>query len=678
MVGDNITNAIYILASLLNNTHNINDTFTVAREKTFKQFPNFTHPSSPVQVPSSSLHSLPTQQSFPLRVKSTSPVPPPDTTTSSLPRVPSIPSLPLPRVRPTSHLTNHLANHIFDASGKKQTLDSLLQGPTKTVWQRSASNEFGRLAQGNLHGVKGTNTIQFINKHDLPPNAKATYASFVCDYKPFKAEKHRVRMVVGGNRLDYHEDAGAPAASLLETKILLNSVISDAHRGARFMTCDLKDFFLATPMEKPEFMKIPISSIPQDIIDQYNLNRLRTSSNQIYIKIVKGMYGLKQAAVLAYKNLVRNLSNYDYEPIPHTVGLWRHKTRNIRFCLCVDDFGIKFFDPQDAHHLLASLSKHYKLSTDWNGNQFCGLRLDWDYRNNHVDVSMPSYIPNLLDKLNHKPNIPQYSPHPIAPFQPSRPGQRQYAPEPDTSSPLNKKLTTKVQSIVGSLLYYARAIDSSLLPALNTISTYQSAPTENTLRMCHRLLDYVATYPTSRLRYYANNMILDVHSDAAYLVAPKARSRIAGFFKLGTNETVQTTCPILVECKTLRHVVASSAEAEVAGVFHNAQISLPIRHLLSSLGHPQPPTVITTDNTTVQSFANANLTQKRSKSWDMRFYWLRDKECQKSFKIVWKSAITNLADYFTKHFSATYHRQIRSKYILDTNAPVLQGCVSPS
>ena len=299
MAGDNINNAIYILASLLNNTHNINDTVALARSQTFNQPPISNHPLRPVKIPSSSFQVLPPKKSShcPNHTSQNSLS---NKTITPLPRVPSVPSLSpmrsLPRVITPANATNHLANHIFDPSGKKQTLDSLLQGPTKAIWQRSASNEFGRLAQGNNHGVKGTNTIQFISKQDLPPDQKITYATFVCDYKPFKAETHRVRMVVGGNRLDYHEDAGAPAASLLETKILLNSIISDAHRGARFMTCDLKDFFLATPMQKPEYMKIPITSIPQDIIDQYKLNSLRTSTNQIYIKIVKGMYVRPQAS----------------------------------------------------------------------------------------------------------------------------------------------------------------------------------------------------------------------------------------------------------------------------------------------------------------------------------------------------------------------------------------------
>ena len=142
----------------------------------------------------------------------------------------------------TSSYPSPVAHHIFDANGRKLSLDKLLSGPIQHIWQQSASNEFGRLAQGNNTGVVGTDTIEFIPKTDLPPESKTTYASFVCDIKPHKKETHRVRLVVGGDRLTYDDDAGSPAASLLETKILLNSVISDAKYGATFMTCDLKDF----------------------------------------------------------------------------------------------------------------------------------------------------------------------------------------------------------------------------------------------------------------------------------------------------------------------------------------------------------------------------------------------------------------------------------------------------
>ena len=131
----------------------------------------------------------------------------------------------------------------------------------------------------------------------------------MCDNKPLKDEPWRVRVVVGGDKLTYAEDAGSPTTDMFKTKILLNSVISDAHKGARFLSLDLKDFYLASPMKHPEFMKVNISKFPQDIIDQYNLLSLVTPEGYIYIKIQKGMYGLRQAAILACDQLVQFLQS---------------------------------------------------------------------------------------------------------------------------------------------------------------------------------------------------------------------------------------------------------------------------------------------------------------------------------------------------------------------------------
>ena len=143
-------------------------------------------------------------------------------------------------------------NNIYDTHGKKQCLQQLLFCPDGENWSRSTSNEFGRLAQGNDFCVAGTDTINFISPSKLPAGRKVTYASFVCDFRPLKSEQYRVRLVVGGAKLMYDDDPGSTATSLLKTKLLLNSVISEAKKGARFLTCDIKDFFLATPMAQPE------------------------------------------------------------------------------------------------------------------------------------------------------------------------------------------------------------------------------------------------------------------------------------------------------------------------------------------------------------------------------------------------------------------------------------------
>ena len=66
------------------------------------------------------------------------------------------------------------------------------------------------------------------------------------------------------------------------------------------------------------------------------------------------MYGLKQAELLAYNFLKYNLATHGYARIPHTSGLWKHTTRRIIFCLCIDDFGIKYYNKDDAIHLITT------------------------------------------------------------------------------------------------------------------------------------------------------------------------------------------------------------------------------------------------------------------------------------------------------------------------------------
>ena len=124
-------------------------------------------------------------------------------------------------------------------------------------------------------------------------------------------------------------------------------------------------------------------------------------------------------------------------------------------------------------------------------------------------------------------------------------------------------------------------------------------------------------------------MVLNVDSDAAYLVSPGAKSRIPVFFyfKHAPDGTVlpQLNNPIHVECKYLRHVVSSAVEAEVGGIFHHFQATIPLRNTLIDMVHPQPPTPIKTDNTIAKDFTYNNIAIKKFKTWDMRYYWLRDR-----------------------------------------------------
>jgi hypothetical protein len=160
-------------------------------------------------------------------------------------------------------------------------------------------------------------------------------------------------------------------------------------------------------------------------------------------------------------------------------------------------------------------------------------------------------------------------------------------------------------------------------------------------------------------------MILKIHSDAGYNNEPKARSRAGGHFFLG-NRTGRTDIhngAILNPTHILKHVASSAAEAEIGAAFVNFKEAIPIRITLEEMGHPQPPTPVTLDNTTAVGFANQKIKQRRTKAIDMRYYWLQDQDAQKHFNFRWEKGSDNLADYFTKHHPPAHHQQMRSQYV---------------
>jgi hypothetical protein len=266
----------------------------------------------------------------------------------------------------------------------------------------SSANEFGRLAQGVGGQIKGTNTTFFVHKHQVPQDRwkDIIYAKFVCQLKSNKADVHRTRLSVGGNKVHYPGNVGTPTADLTLVKMHINSVIST--HGVQYMTLYIKNFYLNTPMVRYENVRIKIEDIPEEIIVEYNLHDKVSSDGHVYVKIQKGMYGLPQAGILAQKLLEKQLNKHGYSQSKAVPGLWTHKTRPILFTLDVDDFGVKYVKKEHAMHLISILKQHYEISKDWTGSKYIEITFIWDYSNRRVHLSMPGYITKELQQFGHK------------------------------------------------------------------------------------------------------------------------------------------------------------------------------------------------------------------------------------------------------------------------------------
>jgi len=214
------------------------------------------------------------------------------------------------------------------------------------------------------------------------------------------------------------------------------------------------------------------------------------------------------------------------------------------------------------------------------------------------------------------------------------------------------------------LLYYARAVDPTILLALSSIATEQAKPTENTSEKVKQLLDYCATQEDAIITYKASKMILCIHSDAGYANEKNARSRAGGHFFLSTDDQFPpNNGAILTTASIIKAVMSSAAEAELGALFLNAKEGVYLRQILTEMGHPQPRTPLQTDNTTAEGVINNKIQPKRTKAMDMRFHWLRDREAQGQFRIHWRRGKTNLADYFTKHHPPAHHVNVRADFL---------------
>ena len=120
---------------------------------------------------------------------------------------------------------------------------------------------------------------------------------------------------------------------------------------------------------------------------------------------------------------------------------------------------------------------------------------------------MPGYIEKALTRFMHvRPKTSQYSPY-AAP-KPVFGQTQQFTSVSGSSTPLDSSGIKTIQETIGVLLYHARALNSPLLTALNTLGTEQASATENTIISLTQLLDYCATYPNPTLRFVASDMIL--------------------------------------------------------------------------------------------------------------------------------------------------------------------------
>jgi hypothetical protein len=167
---------------------------------------------------------------------------------------------------------------------------------------------------------------------------------------------------VSVNRINYHGKVATPTKELPVVNMIFNSVIS--MKDAGFMTMDISNFYLMTPLHRAKFIRIKLSNIPNEVIIEYKLREKATKNGSIYIRTKCSMYGLPQAGLLTNKLLKKCINKHGYRQSKLVPELWKPDTRPIQFTLVVNNFGIKYIGEEHAQHFKNALKEHCKLTCD--------------------------------------------------------------------------------------------------------------------------------------------------------------------------------------------------------------------------------------------------------------------------------------------------------------------------
>jgi hypothetical protein len=176
----------------------------------------------------------------------------------------------------------------------------------------------------------------------------------------------------------------------------------------------------------------------------------------------------------------------------------------------------------------------------------------------------------------------------------------------------------------------------------------------------NQLFDYLAMYPNDGTTYCTSNMILCAHTNAGFHNESKGRSQAgAHIFISKNNPFPKHNGPVLLISQIMKFVVSSATKAKLDTLYTAVKEMVSLHQTLIKMGWPQPCTAIQMDNSAAVGVTNLTIVLQKTKSMDLRLWWIRCQESQQQFHYYWDKGSHNWADYHTKHHPLIYHKANR-------------------
>ena len=215
---------------------------------------------------------------------------------------------------------------------------------------------------------------------------------------------------------------------------------------------DIKDYYLDTPLDRQEYMRVSLKHITLDIKLRYNMAQF-VHNDHILMEINISIYGLPQADKLSQDQIVKHLASHGYRQCTNTPCLFVHDTNGITLILVIDDFFIKYKDKAAADHLMTTLWELYEITTDYsNAQKYVGITLKHNKRKRTIDMRISGYVLKTLQRFKQTTLHGADSPNFYVPSRFSKFQQEVHSNEPST--PLTPEEKLELQENVGVFLFY--------------------------------------------------------------------------------------------------------------------------------------------------------------------------------------------------------------------------------
>lgn len=516
------------------------------------------------------------------------------------------------------------------------TLEEALTGAESNQWWEAFNLEMDRLTARNTWIIIGdeiqlTETTGEVIK---PIKSKFVFRKSV---KQDGSTKFRCRLVACGYSQIPEKDYDETFAPTAKYRSLCTILHLAATNGWHIAGIDVENAFIESEIDKEIYMKLPT-----DVFGD------KTTGKPIRVRLMKSLYGLKQAGELWYQKLNQIFTDMEFTRLAHDICVFKYKdtsTGNLVIILCyVDD--ILFIGNNESlinESIEKVMSKVTKI-TQGEVKRFIGVDLKRDLTNHTITLSQKPYIKKFCNEHGSKEesnlrstDIPM--PHTL-----------------DFSAVKEPTGIEPIRDVVGGARYLADRTRPDLLTAVGLLGSAANNPTSTHLRGVRYLVRYLEGTHDSHELVLGGEDKTDVnlfgYVDASHLPHGDSKPRLGFCFFLNLHSGT-----IYARSFKGTSVSHSSCESEIDAIDEAIKSAIWLRGFLDELGYAQTqPTILYTDSQSAKTLGDSYNIGNKSAHLTVRLNFIHEQIKRKVIELKFINTENQVADVLTKLLPVDPHR----------------------